>query len=99
MYPDLSYILHDVFGTSVDNWSSIVKTFGLFLALAFLVAAWILSLELKRKEKEGLLTPGKIKVKVGEPASMQDILVNGVIGFFFPVIFSILFRYRLIRRK
>ncbi len=65
MYPDLSYILHDFFGTPVDNWSSIVKTFGLFLALAFLSAAYILHKELKRKAAEGLLPSHTIKDEKG----------------------------------
>ena len=65
MYPDLSYILHDLFGTAPDNWSSIVKTFGLFLALSFLTAAYMLYLELKRKAGEGILLPHKIKDEKG----------------------------------
>ena len=65
MYPDLSYILHDFFGTSVDNWSSLVKTFGLFLALAFLTAAYLLYLELKRKATEGLLVTHDTKDEKG----------------------------------
>jgi phosphatidylglycerol---prolipoprotein diacylglyceryl transferase len=66
MYPDLSYILHDLFGTSVDNWTSIVKTFGLFLALSFLTAAYLLYLELKRKADEGLFVPHDTKDENGK---------------------------------
>ena len=55
MYPDLSYFLNDVFGTPVDNWASVFKTFGLMLALAFVACAWYVKVELKRKEEEGLL--------------------------------------------
>jgi phosphatidylglycerol---prolipoprotein diacylglyceryl transferase len=65
MYPDLSYILHDLFGTAPDNWTSIVKTFGVFLALAFLTAAFFLYLELKRKADEGILTTHTIKDEKG----------------------------------
>ena len=54
MYPNLSYILHDLFGTSLDNWARYVQTFGLFLALAFLTAAYTLYLELQRKAALGL---------------------------------------------
>ncbi len=50
MYPDFSYILHDLFGTSTDNWSSLIKTFGLLLAFAFLTSAYFLYLELLRKK-------------------------------------------------
>ena len=52
MYPDFSYLFHDLFGTKVDNWAAIIKTFGFFLALAFIVACIVVSAELKRKEKE-----------------------------------------------
>jgi phosphatidylglycerol---prolipoprotein diacylglyceryl transferase len=50
MYPDFSYILHDLFGTATDNWASIIKTFGLLLALSFLTSAYFLYLELQRKK-------------------------------------------------
>ena len=82
MYPDLSYILHALIGTEVDNAFSIVKTFGLLLAIAILTSAYFLNLELKRKEKEGLLSPKLIKTKVGEPAAMMDLILNALFGFF-----------------
>jgi phosphatidylglycerol---prolipoprotein diacylglyceryl transferase len=50
MYPNLSYILHDLFGTPVDNITRYVQTFGLLLACAFLTAAYALLLELRRKK-------------------------------------------------
>ena len=53
MYPDLSYLFHDLFNTPYDNWTSIFKTFGLLLALAFVGAALVVFFELRRKEKEG----------------------------------------------
>jgi phosphatidylglycerol---prolipoprotein diacylglyceryl transferase len=65
MYPDFSYILHDLFGTSYDNWSSLIKTFGFFLALAFLTAAYSLFLELKRKAAQGLFITHPIKDENG----------------------------------
>ena len=81
MYPDLSYILHDLIGTDVDNATSIVKTFGLLLAIAILTSAYFLNLELKRKEKEGLLGATLVKTVVGEPASMMELISNGLLGF------------------
>lgn len=80
MYPDLSYFLHDLFGTAPDNALSIFKTFGMFLILAFLASAYVLNLELKRKEKEGLLA-GKIeKTITGQPATWQQIAQNALLG-------------------
>jgi len=60
MYPDLSYVLHDIFGTPPDNWASIVKIFGLMLAIAILCSSYFLGLEFKRREAEGSLHPVKI---------------------------------------
>ncbi|MBL0083405.1 MAG: hypothetical protein IPP37_13725 [Saprospiraceae bacterium] len=57
MYPDLSYFFHDVFGTPVDNWTSVFKSFGLMLGLAFLACAWLLKSELQRLEGLGLIQP------------------------------------------
>ena len=81
MYPDLSYFLHYLLGTQPDNWTSIFKTFGLFLVLAILGAAYVLSLELKRKEKEGLLRPSPMKITEGLPASWGELLSNTIFGF------------------
>lgn len=83
MYPDLSYFIHDVFGTPYDNWTSVFKTFGLFLALAFLASGWVLYIELKRKAHEGLFVPNKKKVLIGRGASQRDLLVNLICGFLF----------------
>jgi len=81
MYPNLSYLLHDLIGTNPDNWTSIFQTFGLFMALAFLSAAWNLYAELKRKEKQGIFTFTPQKVKVGEPVKPLDVAINGLVGF------------------
>jgi prolipoprotein diacylglyceryl transferase len=81
MYPDLSYFFHDIFGSSPDNWLSVIKTFGFFLILSFLAAAYALFLELKRKEKEGLLKGTVEKEKVGFPATWQEIALNAFFGF------------------
>ena len=81
MYPDLSYLFHDLFGTSPDNWLSIFKTFGLLLVSAILGGAYFLYLELKRKEREGLLRPKQFVGYEGGPATTGEILSNGIFGF------------------
>jgi len=83
MYPDLSYLFNDLFGTPVDNWTSIFKTFGVFLALAFLSAYHVFKKELVRKEKEGIFH--KIKISNPEEANsaLREALINGFIGFVF----------------
>jgi phosphatidylglycerol:prolipoprotein diacylglycerol transferase len=81
MYPDLSYLFHDVLGTAPDNWLSVFKTFGVFLILAFIASAYVLNLELKRKEKEGLLHGFTEKERIGFPATWQEIATNALFGF------------------
>lgn len=82
MYPDLSYLFHDLFGTPVNNWLSLIKTFGFMLALAFLAASYVFGLELKRKEGQGLLSPTKEKIKMGYPATPMEVVINALLGFF-----------------
>jgi prolipoprotein diacylglyceryl transferase len=59
-----------------------VNSFGFFVAIAFLVAAWLLSSELRRKSKLGLLQPTEMEVTVGQPATLVDLLTNFILGFF-----------------
>ena len=92
MYPDLSYFLHDLFGTSVDNWASMFKTFGLMLALAFVASAWFVKTELKRKEEEGLLIAQTKVIKVKGGIQFGEIISNsiviGILGLKVPYIIS-----------
>ncbi|MEO6218951.1 MAG: prolipoprotein diacylglyceryl transferase family protein [Ginsengibacter sp.] len=82
MYPNLYYAINDWFGWKI-NALKIFYTFGIFVALAFIVSAYFFSLELKRKEKQGLLQPREETITVGKPASIFDLLLNGIIGFIF----------------
>ena len=99
MYPDLSYFFHDVFGTQYDNWTSIFKTFGLLLAIAFLASALVLRLELIRKEKEGILIPTQLllnnKVKNNYTSIIINTIVGFVLGFKIPMIISEFDRFKL----
>lgn len=80
MYPDLSYLFHDLLGTAPDNWLSIFKTFGFVLALSFLVSAFFFNLELRRKAKEGLYKPQMMPFTEGLPASPSEIFANALAG-------------------
>jgi prolipoprotein diacylglyceryltransferase len=82
MYPDLSYIVHAITGFGPDNVFSIVKTFGLFLAFAFLASGYVLKLELKRKEEEGILSHKVEEVTTSRPGTWKDILINVLWGAF-----------------
>lgn len=80
MYPNLYYAFKDLFGV---NWTGLrfINSFGFFVALSFLAAAWILTRELKRKERAGLLTGQDVKMVVGKPAGTGELLLNFVLGF------------------
>ncbi len=80
MYPDLSYIMHALIGTAQGNAFSIVKTFGFFLALVFVVSGYFFNKELKRKEEEGLLTGTEEEELIGAPAPISALIINGLVG-------------------
>jgi prolipoprotein diacylglyceryltransferase len=80
MYPDLSYFLHDLIGTARDNGFSIVKTFGLFLGMAFFAAGYVIYLELKRAEKEGRMK-GQLRTNIiGAGPKWSDVITNAAVG-------------------
>jgi len=80
MYPNLYYAFRDLFGV---EWHAlrIVNTFGFFVALAFILSAYVLTIELRRKSKQGLLHPTEMEIMVGKPASFVDIFLNFLLGF------------------
>lgn len=82
MYPNLYYVFKDVFGV---EWKvlAILNTFGLMMAISFVICAVVLSYELKRKEQQGLLLPREETVTVGTSASIADLLINFLTGFVF----------------
>ncbi len=79
MYPNLSYILHALFGAEPDNAFSIVQTFGLFLVFSFLAAAYFFKKELRRKADEGLFQPTYVDVSAKQPFAWFDNIINGFI--------------------
>ncbi|MBC7937579.1 MAG: prolipoprotein diacylglyceryl transferase [Rhizobacter sp.] len=82
MYPNLFYVFKDWFGV---EWEAlkILNTFGLMVAMGFVTAAIVISSELKRKEKQGLLFPREEFITVGKPATLVDLLINFIVGFIF----------------
>ncbi len=81
MYPDLSYFFHDIFGTAVDNWTSIFKTFGFMLVIALACCGVLLKHELQRLEKSGLILPKQIQMVSSEKMSLTDIILNSLFIF------------------
>ena len=80
MYPNLYYAFKDLFGVDVPALR-FVNSFGFFVALAFLAAASILTAELRRKSKAGLLHPVDEQVIVGQPATLWELITNFILGF------------------
>lgn len=80
MYPNLYYFFKDVFGIDLEGFK-IINSFGFFVAMCFIAAAWALTAELKRKQKQGLFTHTEEKIMVGSPASVADLAVNFLLGF------------------
>lgn len=77
MYATISELLKS-FGIQI---ALPIQTFGFFVALAFMVAAWLLGKELRRKESIGILKPTIKDVEVGKQASSSDYIIAGILGF------------------
>ncbi|MBT7896342.1 MAG: diacylglyceryl transferase, partial [Flavobacteriales bacterium] len=78
MYPTISHLIEDLFGIHIPLP---IQTFGLWVAIAFLAASYIIKIELGRKEKEGKLSIIKIKKIVGEKLSVFEIISSLFFGF------------------
>lgn len=80
MYPNLYYAFRDLFGV---EWPALrfVNSFGFFVAWAFLAAAYVLTQELRRKERAGLMHAEETKIVVGRPATASELILNFVLGF------------------
>jgi prolipoprotein diacylglyceryl transferase len=78
MYPTISDFLREVLGINIPLP---IQSYGFFVASAFLIGIWIMIIEMKRKEREGIFFPIEKKVLVGEPAKPKELIISGLIGF------------------
>jgi len=81
MYPDFQYLLQALTGHEMPEWLSLFKTFGFLVALSFFGAGWATAQELRRKAKQGLLIPEYETIEVGRPATRNELIMSGLVGF------------------
>ncbi|MGQ0827015.1 MAG: prolipoprotein diacylglyceryl transferase [Bacteroidota bacterium] len=80
MYPSLYHAIKDLFGLDLPAFK-MFQSFGFFVALAFLIAAYFWTKELKRKEQQGLLSTTTTKILKGQKATSSELLLSALIGF------------------
>lgn len=81
MYPNLYFFIKEVFGFEPFGFTKYLNTFGILVAIAFFVAAYVLKKEFERKEQLNLLQPMEESILVGKPASFSDLFINFIFGF------------------
>ncbi len=82
MYPNLYYAFKDIFGIELSGLK-LVNSFGFFVALSFIISAWILTIELRRKQQQGLFVHTEETITIGAPAGIKELLLNFLLGFVF----------------
>jgi phosphatidylglycerol---prolipoprotein diacylglyceryl transferase len=80
MYASLYELFDAWFGIKFGPLK-VLHTFGFFMAISFLAAAWALSKELKRKEDMGLMQAQPSHSWTGKSASIQELIESFVIAF------------------
>ncbi len=80
MYPNLYYAFEDLFGIKL-SFLKMFQSFGFFVAIAFLLCAWLFAKELKRKQSLGLVNSTSRKVKKGKKVQPADFIAGAIMGF------------------
>ena len=90
MYPTISHLIEDLFGVYIPLP---IQTFGFWVAMAFIAAAYVIKLELERKEKQGLISSLKVDKIIGKKLSSTEIIISIITGFFigFKIVEAVLF--------
>lgn len=79
MYPNLYYAFKDLFGVEIE-FLKMFQSFGFFVAVAFFLAGYFFTLELKRKEKDGLLKPVPKQALRNQKITPADYAISALIG-------------------
>ena len=93
MYPNFYFIFQDWFGIELPGLK-LINSFGFFVAISFVAANLVMTAELKRKFKLGVLGAGEqIKVIRGAAMSQSDYIASGITGLiigykFLPLLFD-----------
>jgi prolipoprotein diacylglyceryltransferase len=77
MFPTLSHLIEYLTGFFVPLP---FKTFGFFIAMAFLVGSYFISKDLAEKNKAGIIPTTRKKVIKGKPTELKDIIKHAVVG-------------------
>ncbi len=80
MYPTLFHAIKDLLGLEIP-FLKLLNSFGFFVVLAFVAAAYTLSLEIKRMNDEGIMQPVRKAVKRGEAPGIMAYISSGIMGF------------------
>ncbi|HEU4717870.1 MAG TPA: prolipoprotein diacylglyceryl transferase family protein [Bacteroidia bacterium] len=80
MYPTIYDAVKDLFGLNIP-FLKLLQSFGFFVAISFLLCAWVFAKELHRKEVLGLLKATTRKIIVGARASRQEMAGQFIFGF------------------
>jgi len=77
MFPTLSHLIEYFTGIFIPLP---FKTFGFFIALAFLAGSYFISKDLAEKNKSGIIPTTKRKVIKGKPTDVKDFLKHAATG-------------------
>ena len=80
MYATIYDAVKDLFGWEIIHLK-LLQSFGFFVAIAFLLCAFVFGLELKRKSLEGRLPMWDRKIIIGKKATQGELITQFFLGF------------------